>query len=139
MTASLFQQASEMEWINPLLKFFGAVAGLSVIVIYVGRKAVNALFNARVETHKAEPQRIATEHSIRFQTLHAERAEIMKDCYAKLAALDGALASTLGSFQAAGEAPLAEKVSQVSERYNALLSQQIADLAQEDQDRRRRL
>lgn len=108
-----------MNW-NALAEFCLTVVSISGVLAYVGRRAVDAFFQSRIETHKAELQRSVTEHSVRFQKLHAERAEVIKDFYAQLAVLDNALVSTLRLFQAIGERPLTEKVSQLAEYYNSL-------------------
>jgi hypothetical protein len=106
-----------MDW-EALAKYFLSIASISGVLAYVGKRAVDAYFLSRTETHKSELQRIAIEHSIRFQRLHTERGEVIKDLYAKLASLDDLLHSTLRSFQLVGETPLPEKVSQLSNKFN---------------------
>lgn len=108
-----------MDW-DALAKFFLSAAFISGVLVYVGKRAVDGFFQSRTETHKSELQRMATEHSIRFQKLHSERGEVIKDFYAKLALLDDLLNSTLRSFQQVGETPLTAKVSQLAEKFNEL-------------------
>jgi len=64
--------------------------------------------------------KIAVEHSIRFQKLHTERAEAIKDLYQKLVDLDLALHSVLKSFQHVGEPTIEEKVKKLSQKHNEL-------------------
>jgi len=106
-----------MDW-EALTRFFLSGAFISAVLGYVGKRAVDAFFQARADSHKSELQRIATEHSIRFQKLHSERGEVIKEFYAKLAVLDDLLYSTLRSFQLVGEQPLTEKVSRLAEKFN---------------------
>jgi len=74
----------------------------------------------RIESHKKELERIASEHSIKFQSLHTSRAEIISEFYAKLAVLDDTLQSTLRSFQLVGETTLEDKVKNLSIQFNEL-------------------
>jgi hypothetical protein len=108
-----------MDW-DALFRFLVGSAAISGALAYVGKRAVDAFFRARTEVHKSELQRLTTEHSIRFQKLHSERGEVIKDFYAKLALLDDLLYSTLRSFQVVGEPPLAEKVSRLGAHFNEL-------------------
>ena len=108
-----------MDW-DALVKFFLGSALLSGALAYVGKRAVDAFFQSRTEVHKSELQRIAIEHSIRFQKLHSERGEVIKDLYAKLALLDDQLYSTLRFFQQTGEPSLTEKVQRLGNLFNDL-------------------
>ena len=108
-----------MDW-DALAKFFLGSAFISAALAYVGKRAVDAFFQSRTEVHKSELQRIATEHSIRFQKLHSDRGEVIKEFYGKLALLDDHLYSTLCFFQAVGEPPLTEKVSKLATQFNEL-------------------
>jgi hypothetical protein len=56
---------------------------------------------------------------VRFQHLHAQRAETIKDLYGMVVKLDESLASALASFQLAGGTPLPDKVRQLGEDFNA--------------------
>lgn len=103
-----------------IIEFLGGVAAISGVIAYLGKKAIDSFLAARLEQHKSELQRIATEHSIRFQRLYAERAESIKDTYAKLVALDDALHSTLRPFQMVGEPTPAEKIKQLGGVFNDL-------------------
>ena len=108
-----------MDWVE-LGKFFFGTAFMSATLAYIGKRAVDAYFQSRTEVHKSELQRIATEHTIRFQKLHAERGEVIKDLYAKLSLLDDHLSSTLRSFQHVGEVPVTQKVSKLGDLFNDL-------------------
>ena len=55
---------------------------------------------------------------MRFQRLHSERAEVIKDFYALLASLDDVLVSTLAPFQVSTDTPLIEKVQLLSKHFN---------------------
>lgn len=108
-----------MIW-QEMVQFLGGSALFSAAFAFIGKAAVDAYLKGRIEEHKADLQKIATEHSVRFQRLHSERAEIIKDLYARLAKLDDTLASALASFQHAGDLPLKEKVQSLPNLYNDL-------------------
>lgn len=103
-----------------IIEFLGGATAISLTVGYLGQKAIDGYVSGRIEAYKSELQRIASEHSIRFQKLHSERAEVIKDFYAKLSTLDDTLHSTLRGFQAVGEQPLVEKVGRLAEQFNEL-------------------
>jgi hypothetical protein len=106
--------------VQEIIEFLGGAAAISLTVGYLGKTAIDAYVSGRIEAYKGDLERITVEHSIRFQTLHSERAEVMKELYAKLAILDDTLYSTLRGFQAVGEPTLPEKVAALSEQFNVL-------------------
>ena len=108
-----------MQW-QEIIKFLGGASVFGAVIAYLGKTAVDAYVSGRVETYKSDLQRLTSEHSIRFQRLHSERAEVIKELYAKFALLDDTLYSTLCSFQLVGEPPLKDKVSMLSEQFNEL-------------------
>lgn len=108
-----------MPWIE-IIEFLGGATAISLTIAFLGKKAIEAYLAGRVEAYKNNLERIANEHSIRFQRLHAERAEVIKDFYGKLSLLDDTLYSTLRPFQEIGEPELKEKVQRLSEQFNDL-------------------
>jgi hypothetical protein len=108
-----------MDW-QAIIEFLGGSVVFSAAFGYIGKAAVEAYLKGRIAEHKADLDRIATEHSVRFQRLHSERADIIKDLYARLAKLDDALGSALKSFQHAGDMPLVDKVHSLPSLYNDL-------------------
>jgi hypothetical protein len=108
-----------MAW-QEIIEFLGGATAISVTIGYLGRKAIEAFLQGRIESYKKNLERIASEHSIRFQRLHSERAEIIKEFYGKLAVLDDTLYSTLRPFQVVGEPELEEKVKKLSVQFNEL-------------------
>ena len=91
---------------------FGAV------IAYLGKTGIDAFVSGRIESYKKNLERITAEHSVRFQSLHAERAEIIKTFYDKLSQLDEVLASTLAQFQPVHDISLVEKVQLMSKHFN---------------------
>lgn len=110
-----------MQW-QEIIEFLGGAAAIAGTIAFLGKKAIETYLAGRVEAHKSNLERIANEHAIRFQKLHTERAEVIKDFYGKFAHLDDTLHSTLRLFQAVGEPRLKEKVSQLAEQFNDLRS-----------------
>lgn len=106
-----------MQW-QEIIEFLGGVSVFGAVIAYLGKVAIDAYVSGRVEAYKGQLQHAATEHSVRFQSLHTQRAEVIRDFYALLAKLDEALATTLSPFQVAGDDPLTEKVVALSEHFN---------------------
>jgi hypothetical protein len=108
-----------MQW-QEIVEFLGGAAVFGAVIAYLGNTSINAFVSGRVEAYKADLQRATAEHSVRFQRLHSERAEVIKEFYAKFARLDDTLNSTLRSFQLVGEVSLEQKVSALGEQFNEL-------------------
>lgn len=108
-----------MDW-DSLFKYLTGIAGVSVAIAFVGKKAVEAFLSSRIEKYKSNLERITTEHSIRFQQLHTERAQVIKEMYQKLVDLDLALDATLKAFHHISEPSLEEKITAVSKAHNDL-------------------
>jgi hypothetical protein len=110
-----------MEW-QQIVEFLGGATVFGSVIAYLGKTAIDAYVNGRVEAYKADLQRLTTEHSVRFQRLHSERAEVIKELYTKLVQVDESLHSTLRAFQQFGEPALNDKVAQLSVQFNELRS-----------------
>ncbi len=102
------------------LEFLGGAAAISVTIGYLGKQAIDAFMQGRLESYKNNLEKIAIEHSVRFQSLHAERAIIIKNFYAKLSNLDESLYSALRRFQSVGETDLEEKVHKLADDFHSL-------------------
>ncbi len=110
-----------MAW-QEIIQFLGGSAIFAAVFGYLGKAAIDAYLKGRLDQHKSDLDRLATEHSVRFQRLHSERADIIKEMYSHLAKMDEALTSCLKSFQHVGDMPLDEKVNSLPDLYSALLS-----------------
>lgn len=108
-----------MDW-ESILKFFFGIISLSGVFAFIGKKTVEAFISAKIETYKSNLEKIAIEHSIRFQKLHSEEAEAIKTLYEKLVDLDLSLNSTLKEFQPDNEPKIEEKVKNLSKIHNEI-------------------
>lgn len=108
-----------MNW-QEIVEFLGGAAVFGIVIAYLGQKAIEAYLSGRLEEYKGALQRETTEHSIRFQSLHAERAETIKTLYARLVVANDVLGSTLARFQSGTDMPLPEKVSSLAHALNEL-------------------
>jgi hypothetical protein len=108
-----------MAW-QEVINFLGGATLFSLLIGYIGKAAIEAYVNGRVESYKSDLQRITTEHSITFQHLHNERAEVIKNIYRNIAQLDEGLASTLKFLQGPGELSLEDKVKNLVKYYSEL-------------------
>ncbi len=101
-----------------IIEFLGGAALFGAVIAYLGKTGIDAFVSGRIESYKKNLERIAAEHSVRFQRLHAERADIIKTFYEQLSRLDEVLSSTLAPFQSAQDKPLPEKVQLMSKHFN---------------------
>jgi len=106
-----------MPW-QEIIQFLGGATAISLTIGYLGKKAIEAFLQGRIESYKKNLERIASEHTIKFQHLHSERADIVKKLYEKLVKLDDTLHSTLRQFQQVGEPTREEKITKLSDEFN---------------------
>lgn len=102
-----------------MIEFLGGATAISVTIGYLGKKSIEAFLSGRVEAYKKNLEKVAYEHSVKFQHLHAERAESIKNVYEKLVILDEAIHSTLRQFQRADEPSLEDKIKTLAEAFNS--------------------
>jgi hypothetical protein len=108
-----------MQW-QEIVEFLGGASLFAGVMAFLGQRAIDAYVAGRLEEYKGQLQRATAEHAVRFQRLHAERAEVIKDFYQLFAQLDDTLASTLARFQSVAEKSLPEKVASLSLEFNTL-------------------
>jgi nicotinamide mononucleotide adenylyltransferase len=108
-----------MDWLA-LLKFLGGAGIISAALIYIAKRVIDTFLDTRIESYKANLEKIAIEHGIRFQQLHTERAQVIKELYEKIVVLDFALGSALKPLQHESEPSLVEKVNALSKAFNDL-------------------
>jgi len=101
-----------MQW-QQTIEFLGGATTISLTIGYLGRKAIESYLSGRIEEFKSNLEKANLEHSVRFQSLHNERANTVKIFYEKLVFLDDTLYSALRRFQAVGELTLEEKVKKI--------------------------
>lgn len=106
-----------MQW-QEVVEFLGGAAVFGTVIAHLGKTAIDAFVSGRVESYKKSLERIAAEHSVRFQRLHAERADVIKTFYNQLSQLDEVLASTLAPFQSVADPPLVDKIELMSKHFN---------------------
>jgi len=106
-----------MHW-QEIFEFLGGATVFGAVIAYLGKTGIDAFVSGRIESYKKNLERIAAEHSVRFQRLHAERADVIKTFYEKLSQLDEILSSTLATFQTVHDTPLVDKVQLMSKHFN---------------------
>ena len=101
-----------------IIEFLGGAGVFGAVIAYLGKTGIDAFMSSRIESYKNDLERTAVEHSVRFQRLHAERADIIKTFYEEFSQLDEVLSSTLAPFQPVQDKPLVAKVQLMSKHFN---------------------
>jgi hypothetical protein len=76
-----------INWQDVLITIGSTVGGGTVILgaaAWLIKKVLDTKLTLDIETFKAELQKVAFEHQVRFSTLHTDRAKIIADLYARL-------------------------------------------------------
>jgi hypothetical protein len=76
-----------MSW-EDLVKYLGGVSAISLTIAYLGKKAIDSFIAGRIQSYKSNLERIATEHSIQFSSLHSRRAEVIAEIYELLSEVE---------------------------------------------------
>ena len=108
-----------MPW-QEIIKFLGGSAIFAAFFGFLGKVAIEAFVKGRVEVFKKDLQIATTEHSIRFQSLHGERASVIKEFYKHLINLDESLHSSLRGFRLQNEPSIESEVDKLAVNYNLL-------------------
>ena len=91
-----------MNW-QEIISFLGGASIFATLIGFIGKTAIDAYVAGRVESYKSDLEKITVEHTIRFQRLHGERADVIKSVYTHISNLDESLSSALGFFQSVNE------------------------------------
>ena len=75
-----------MELWQSLLVAFGGNAALLLVLGFLGRSLVSTVLEKDITKFKADLERVAVEHQIRFSKLHEKRAEVLAELYKLLVA-----------------------------------------------------
>jgi len=103
---------------NELMQFLGGATLIIGALVYIAKKVVDGFLQSGVATFKANLEKVATENLIKFERLHHERANVVRELYQHLTKLALALSSTLNQGLGAGEKPLPEKVDNLGKLYD---------------------
>lgn len=80
----------------------GLVLGLSTIFaiagVFVLRRVLELLINRDLEKFKSDLERESASHKIRYEHLHGERVEVIKNTYQKLSRTNKSVQSVMASF-----------------------------------------
>lgn len=122
-----------MIMILDLFKYLFAFGSVSCVCIFIGKLIIEKFFDASVERYKTgltkeielyknELERINTEHQIKYNRLHEERARMVKTLHDTLYEVEKNLMNLTSTNQGSGwsnddtrEKDLREKVSELSE------------------------
>lgn len=108
-----------MEWINLLknLGFFGvAVSGASWVI----KKYFEKLFDKDLELFKSNLEKQSIEFRIRYEKLHSERVDVVKEVYKKIVKTHKSFSLLMNPFQQVGDSTEEEKGNEAAKNANEL-------------------
>lgn len=108
-----------MEWIN-LLKNLGIFSILVAGVSWVIKKYFEKLFDKDLEKFKADLEKQSIEFRIRYEKLHSERIEVIKEVYKKIVKTYKSFSSLINPLQSVGEPTESEKGKDAAKNANDL-------------------
>ncbi len=104
-----------------LIKSLGIATIFSGALVIIVRKLIDHFFSKDLEKFKAELQKEAIKYKTQYETLHIERANVIKEVYKRLVTTEGAFRSLLKPFRLHGEVSDDEKEKILTNEYNGLI------------------
>jgi hypothetical protein len=106
-----------MTWETFLTGVLGGAAALSVAG-YLGRSLLSQVFAKELEKFKSDLEVVTGRNRFRFEKMHLERAEAIKQTYQKLVVSTNYLGSLLRPLQEAGELSEKDKAERFTDAAN---------------------
>ena len=76
----------------------GSITIFAIAGVFVLRRVLELLINRDLERFKSELGKESASHKIRYERLHSERMEVIKNTYQKLSRTNKSVQSVMGSF-----------------------------------------
>lgn len=109
-----------MDWFV-LFQNLGIFSIASGLIVWLIRQFFRQSFVKDLEKFKADLSKEAIQFHIRYEKLHSERAEVVKEVYKKISRTYRAFHSYMCPLQLAGEPPEEEKGKKAADEANALI------------------
>lgn len=97
-----------MDWYT-LFQNLGIFSIASGLIVWLIKQLFKQSFNKDLEKFKADLSKEAIQFRIRYEKLHSERAEVVREVYKKISRTHRALKSYVNILQLSGETPEEEK------------------------------
>jgi len=104
-----------------LLEKLGIVSIVSVAFVYLIKKIAEQFFARDLEKFKSDLEKEAIQFKIRYEKLHSERAEVIKEVYKKIVRTNRSFHSLMNPMQWAGEPTEEEKGKKAASEINSLV------------------
>jgi hypothetical protein len=108
-----------MDWLT-LLQNVGLGAALLGFAAWLCREIVLHAMDRDIERFKADLQRAAFEHQVRFSTLHEKQAEVVAETYARLVKVQEDIFAFVRPIEYDADPPREERREKVLEAFRAL-------------------
>ncbi len=102
-------------------KDLGKILGIAGLFVWFLREFSKQLLAKDLEEFKYSLERSSTEFRIKFEKLHAERAEVIKNLYQKIIDKEDSFRSLINPIQLSGEPSQEEKIRVVVEKANEMI------------------
>lgn len=105
-----------------LFKTLGITSAIVTGTVWLARELFGQVLSKDLEKFKSSLEKEAIQFKIRYEKLHTERAEVIKELYRRLATAYGDLRTLMCPGQFAGEPPLEEKGKTAAKATNNLIA-----------------
>lgn len=99
-------------------EFLTTTGAISTTVVLVARKFIDQLFSEKLEKFKSDLEKEVIRHKTTFETLHTERANVIKEVYKLISKTQRAFESLMKPLQEVGEPLQEEKIKLLVVEFN---------------------
>ena len=103
-----------------IIKYFGGIAFITAAVVYLAKLLIKQSFSKDLEVFKSNLEKEAHKERTRFEKLHAERAEVIKEIYSRIVRTQRAFESLMKPIIWTGETSEEEKSKELTSEFNGL-------------------
>lgn len=103
-----------------LFEILGITTIFSTALVLIIRKLIDRFFSRDLEKFKSGLEKEVIKHRTKFEILHTERANVIKEVYKRITRTQRAFESLVCPLQPAGDPPEEEKTKILIEEFNGL-------------------
>lgn len=97
------------QFLQQLIGIFFSVAAISAAMVWFAKRVIELFFSRKVEQFKNDLEKEAHIYKVRYEKMHAERSEVIKNVYTKMVKMHRSFGSLMSLAEFVGEPTKAEK------------------------------
>lgn len=112
-----------IDWVTILISTVtsSSIVAISLVILgFIAKSLYGQVLSKDLEIHKSSLERVAHEHSVKFESLHAKRAEVISEVYTRIVFAENLSFDMLNVIDNDSELPLGERYKHAKESLSEL-------------------